>query len=278
MRGGILFQPFQVSSVSCLLQAEADDEYSEVLEIVFALPHDGSLGFGQPGTHIKIRRPDSLVRARTYSLTSPAAQKGYFSVVVKVYRGGQMSQNYLGRLVAGDTMYVAKTLTKPTLDASKVGLVCFGIGITEMVLTAEELLRQGRQVILVHCLRYQREIIPVFEKKLQELLNRFPAAFRVYYVLSRETGLTGPNVYVGRLSGTIVQDIFKDWQPADKPRFLAIGTKKMMRETYALLSQSGFSLRLMGLPQLFVWNSFPLIYLSVVPLILSCYWAIKAKL
>jgi NAD(P)H-flavin reductase len=102
MRGGIWFQPFQVIKTETLVSS--GDTYTKIVSITFRIDgKDNTLGFGQPETHIKIKRPNSFIRSKTYSISSSKEAKGSFEITVKVYKNGNVSK-YLGDLKEGDSL------------------------------------------------------------------------------------------------------------------------------------------------------------------------------
>ena len=220
------------------------------MQLTFALPDpQDCLGFGAPTTHIKIRRPNSCILSKTYSLTSPPTDRGRFQITVKVYRGGNCS-GYLAGLNVGDCAHVSRTMTKTMRVGARdppvnVGLIAFGIGITEMLVTAEDLLRAGHSVTLLYANRHSRDIL--FEDELSALSAAGAGRFSVVHVLSRTCDI--PHGVAGRPSAEVLSGYFSQWEPRSA-YFLAIGSKKMMRDTYAILGKLGFKQRLLGRPTL----------------------------
>jgi len=240
MRAGLWFTQYQLGDVIEVQSGTEDDPFHCIKRFRFLLdsPKE-SLGFGQPLTHIKIRRKDSWFRSRTYSLISPPDSKGYFEILVKIYKGGCCCE-YLHSLHPGDKVYIAKTLTKRLSLADNVGLLAFGIGITEMVLTARMLLEKKSNVKLLYFNRFPRDIL--FRKELEDLEKEFPSSFKAVFVCSREEG---PGTLKGKLDAEVIAQFFRDWKP-EQSRFLAIGSKAMKNHAYSVLEDSGFHLKLLS--------------------------------
>lgn len=89
------FTKYFIQKIETILIAPANSNYERVVQITIDLPELLPFNCCQPFTHIKIKRPDSMFRARTYSISSNPDIKGYFQITIKVYKYGKMSQ-YLG--------------------------------------------------------------------------------------------------------------------------------------------------------------------------------------
>lgn len=164
MQGGISFRPFRLVERETISSAGAE---CPVVLLRFALPArpDGSpstLGFSQPTTHLKIRLPGSWLRARTFSIVSPADSPGGFSVAVKVHAGGRLSP-WLASVPLGTSVHVTHTLTKrlaAPLDAPGRLLVAlsFGIGVAELVVTVRRAVEAGQHVALAAAFRSAADV------------------------------------------------------------------------------------------------------------------------
>ncbi|CAK4084677.1 unnamed protein product [Aphanomyces euteiches] len=247
MQRGLGFLPYALVEKTVLVDGDGMDPYKSIVQLTFSLGSpEATLGVGQPCTHLRIRLPDSWVLSKSYSIVSRPDERGVFRVVIKVYRGGLMSE-YFDRLAINDSIYASKSLTKVLKPASHVGLIAFGIGITEMPVTAETLLAQGsQQVTLIHCIRYEREAL--FTADITALKAQFPTQFKVLYVVSQprdDTNLEG--MIAGRFNDSVIDTAFGQWDKT-QARFLAIGTKAMKRTAYNLLTSHGFDLHLVERP------------------------------
>lgn len=171
-----------------------DDASAPVTRLTFALPAGyGALGLEQPTVHVKARGPDGG-KPRTYSLTSEAQQRGRFQICVKRYDGGRMS-TYLTSLQPGAEVPFARTLTKrllaplvgPEARGRRLGLVAFGVGITECVLTARRAVDAGQHVVLLCAYRVAADVL--FMRELCALGAAAAASsgsFQLHLLLSRE--------------------------------------------------------------------------------------------
>ncbi|KAI9022018.1 hypothetical protein DFJ74DRAFT_671377 [Hyaloraphidium curvatum] len=242
LRPGIAFRPFPVVSVETV---SAPGASPPVVRITFALEsEDAELGFEQPYTHVKIRRPDSWFRSRTYSIVTPANTKGSFAVCVKVYPGGTMS-GYLASLRPGDVAYIARTRTKTlrTDPGARVALVAFGIGAAEMPLTAQRVLEAGGNVLLILANRTRSDAW-LFSKEWHFLASKYPETFSLVHVISRpevpseqdgsklEPELIG-TVVEGRLSKKILGRALNGLIDA----YLVIGRKVSMQGTWVVIRE-----------------------------------------
>eukprot|EP00899_Mesostigma_viride_P014013 jgi/Mesvir1/22612/Mv14057-RA.1 len=246
---GVWFRPCKLINREVLLTGEDSDPWESIVRVSFELP--GPLGFEQPCTHVKVRRPNSLFRGRTYSITS-RADEIRLTLTVKVYRGGCMSV-YLGKeLAIGEVAFIARTRRKPVLLSACAGLISFGVGVTEMVHTARQLVAEGREVRLLCAYRHAREAL--FKEQFDALAAEFPDRFRWMLILSQDKetqqvgSLTTPkSILHGRFDVEAIRLAFGDWKGKDA-RFLPIGSKPMMRDARAKLATAGFPFPLLGKP------------------------------
>jgi len=229
-----------------LLQKEILTEGSEhpVIRLKFKLPDDVHLGVSSPTTHMKVRGPDSSMRGRTYSLTSRKQQKGNFEICVKIYPHGWVS-GYLSELEVGEVAYITQTRTKNLKPRRKVGLIAFGIGITECILTIDQCLDRQKsefeesEVVLLYANRTMKDV--VFRKEIDELQSK-RAGFQAFYIYSREQV---ENCLKGRINSEIIHKYFGEWS-AEESAFLVVGSRNMIRYGWKLLNESGFKHRLVS--------------------------------
>jgi len=229
-----------------LLQKEILTKGSEhpVFRLQFKLPDDAHLGVTSPTTHIKVRGPDSSMRGRTYSLTSRKQQKGSFEICVKIYPQGWVS-GYLSELEVGEMAYITQTRTKTLSPRRKVGLIAFGIGITECILTIEQCLDQQKSefeesgVVLLYANRTEKDV--VFRKEISEIHSR-REEFQAVYIYSREKVA---NCLKGRINGEVIQKCFGEWV-VEESSFLVVGSQDMIRHGWKLLNEAGFKHRLVS--------------------------------
>eukprot|EP00004_Rigifila_ramosa_P016073 TRINITY_DN3778_c0_g1_i1.p1 TRINITY_DN3778_c0_g1~~TRINITY_DN3778_c0_g1_i1.p1 ORF type:complete len:293 (-),score=46.41 TRINITY_DN3778_c0_g1_i1:12-851(-) len=261
MRSGILFEPFLLVAREVISQEGAE---FVVVRLRFALPDPrATLGLTQPTTHVKVRIPTSLLpRARTFSITSPADAVGYFEICAKVHPGGRVTP-WLAALPLNSPVRVAATLTKqllapldaPGVAGARLGLIVFGIGVAEVVLTARQALLAGQIVSLVYAMRHSADAVLLAElRAIAAELGAGADRFALHVFVSREE----PSAAIsngcrtarrGRIDTPSLGQIFGDPAWAQAP-FLAVGSKAQVRTTYEMLESLGRMRRLLGRPQL----------------------------
>ncbi|CAK4638519.1 unnamed protein product [Aphanomyces euteiches] len=240
------FLAYALVDKAVLVAGEPTDPYKSIVQLTFSLGSpEATLGVGQPCTHLRIRQPNSWGMSKSYSIVSRPDELGVFRVVIKVYRGGVLSE-YFDSLNINDSIEACKSKTKIMHPSTHVGLIAFGIGITEMLVTAETLLAQGSEVTLVHCIRYERE--KIFTDEIDALKAQYPTQFKVLYVVSKPGDDDKHEGRIpGRFNDAVINMAFGQWDKS-QARFLAIGTKDMKRTAYHLLSSHGFDLHLVEKP------------------------------
>ncbi len=222
---------FEVLSNTTLYTALPTDSYSHVISLKFK----GKLPLSQPSSHIKIIHN---FRLKTYSLTS-IPESNFFEIIVKVYRKGNTSV-FLSGLRVGEVVKISKTRFKPILESFNVGIIVFGIAITEVLpVLIPKLLLEGKKVGFVYVVRFQREIL--FGNLIDSLLRDYSDKFFVRFVFSQE---------VGRLNKDVLVDLFQKWESEfSQSRFLVVGSGKMRKSSYGMLREMGFNNYLLGKPE-----------------------------
>eukprot|EP01065_Artemidia_motanka_P024702 TRINITY_DN295_c0_g1_i3.p1 TRINITY_DN295_c0_g1~~TRINITY_DN295_c0_g1_i3.p1 ORF type:complete len:306 (+),score=85.38 TRINITY_DN295_c0_g1_i3:63-920(+) len=254
------YRPCTLLEREVLTDADSERGIPEVQRLRFSLPsgYTGTLGYTQPLVHVKVRRPDSWFRARTYSLTSPANTPGAFELTVKIYPGTGVSA-HLGSLPIGEQAHVARTLTKrlaipgppgvgdelpasPTVPKMNVGIIAFGVGITECVITAEDMLRAGHTVRLLYGNRHESQVL--FKDALERVQSEYPSTFRVHHRLSREDCDDSGDCSRGRIDAKALEQQFGEWDRASS-YFLVVGTKQMAAQAWSELRSLGHTQKLL---------------------------------
>lgn len=274
---GVSFRPYQLTNKEVLQVGTPDDPWTSVVRFTFAMESpEATLGLEQPYTHVKVNAPK---RTRTYSLTSAGDLKGSFHITVKVYRGGRGS-GYLDALAVGDWAEFAKTRTKKMRQFARVGMIAYGVGITECLLTCRRLLTKKMAVRLLCANRFYRDV-EWFLPELRALKEEFSEDFSVMFVFSRENAMSsspssaassssvvatssssstsllqsaappstqspwqcGVILQGTRVDSPVIQAAFGDWPDAG---YMVVGTKAMMRNTYSLLSRQGMTHKLLA--------------------------------
>jgi len=172
-------------------------------------------------------------KPKSYSMS--AARPGEFDLTVKVYPGGKCS-GYLDSVKVGETVEVfAKGKKERRPGGSHVGLVAFGVGITEALPIAAAELQKG--VHEVHLLWAARTYADMFWHDEIAELQAAHEAFKVTRILSREDR---EGCLRGRVEARVLEDVFGSWKGNPQARFLTVGTKEMMRQAEATLTRVGF--------------------------------------
>ena len=176
-------------------------------------------------------------KPKSYSMS--ALRENEFDVTFKVYPNGRAS-GFLNRLQVGQEMGTfGLSSGRYRNPGTFVGIVAYGVGITEGLPVAIAELEEGTadKVVLVWACRTMADVF--WQDQLQDLMTRYPHKFQLIHVLSREQQQHHPNALYGRVTPQLLDRIF---QPKDRhsARFLSVGTKEMMRETDAMLQQINY--------------------------------------
>ncbi|CAJ1945030.1 unnamed protein product [Cylindrotheca closterium] len=195
---------------------------------------------------------------KSYSPTD-TSRPGEIDITVKLYPDGQ-NANMLKTLKVGqDHIYMAGPWKcKQRLPCSHAYLIAFGIGITEIYPVAKQLVKDGIPTTILYINRYREDVC--YRNELDEMSRDKKLLFRVMYMYSREddgVSSLASNEFSGRLdSATILQEVLglKESGADEKasttstssknllpPRFLAIGSKPMMRKAWNCLDDLGYS-------------------------------------
>mmetsp|Transcript_15887 Transcript_15887/g.36317 ORF Transcript_15887/g.36317 Transcript_15887/m.36317 type:complete len:403 (-) Transcript_15887:2235-3443(-) len=224
----------------------------------FSLPPDQS--FGLPiGQHIRITAQiEETAVSRSYTPTSKESTKGFFDLVVKVYRrtesspGGKMSQ-YLESLKVGDTIDVfgpkgmfrynkngTCTIDGNDVTVKKFGFICGGSGITPAFQTLQAILdnpEDNTTSWLISANQKEEDIL--LRSELDRWAEEHSNRFKCYYTLSRET----PEGWKFG-SGYVNESMISEHMPAAGPDTIIClcGPLVMIDDTcIPLLKKAGFS-------------------------------------
>jgi len=200
--------------------------------------------------HVHVQAPDAhgQMQMKPYSAHVLPANRSMFDLVVKVYPGGVSA--HLGALAVSEYAHVPEMRAIDwRRDATRVGMVCFGVGITECIGPAEELLKAGGEVRLIFANRNAEQIVLLEE--LRRLLREHAGRFRLRHCLSQpRPGASLDLVKAGKddaeklTRGRVDHKVLKhefggswtDGQMAE--HFLAIGTSDMERSLLGLLGRA----------------------------------------
>lgn len=97
------------------------------------------------------------------------------------------------------------TFTKEQSKKEKLLLIVGGIGITPIHSLLQEMLENNKDVILLYCIKNQKDI--VFEREIKELRKKYN--FSVYFILTKEKK---EGYLHGRLDGEKIQLLVKDFK------------------------------------------------------------------
>ena len=195
------------------------------------------------GDVVKVVVPN--FKPKSYSMS--AQRHGEFDITVKVYPGGVCS-GYLDSVQVGESISVFKMGAKQRAAGRHVGLIAFGVGITEALpLCAAELSKpDAEHVRLLWASKTYGDLF--WHEEIAALRAAHPERFSVATILSREQR---EGCLHGRCSAAVLAEVFDGaWGTAaggpheaarDAVRFLSVGTKPMMRQAEAMLRELGYA-------------------------------------
>ena len=217
-----------------LVEAVPETGQLPVRTLTFAAPATLAEGFRIDLGHVvKVVIPEFKPKSYTMS----AARQGEFDLTVKMYPGGRCS-GYLDSVAVGESISVFRRGVKERRPGARVGLVAFGVGITEAlpIARAEVEKPDAREIHLLWGARTFGDMF--WHEEIAALEREHPGRFRATSVLSREDR---KGCRRGRIDAGALADVFGGWRgEADTTRFLVVGTKAMMREAERNLEAAGF--------------------------------------
>mmetsp|Transcript_45079 Transcript_45079/g.89322 ORF Transcript_45079/g.89322 Transcript_45079/m.89322 type:complete len:272 (+) Transcript_45079:151-966(+) len=183
-------------------------------------------------------------QAQPYSMS--AERPGEFDITFKVYPRGRCS-GYLDRVQVGETIEVFKRGTNHRRPGKYLGIIAYGVGITEAFPVAKAELEKP-DVEHVKLLWASKTMGDTFwHEHLSAACRRYSGRFSIANILSceRQEGLLH-----GRINDQTLSDVFDaSWRTAhgqeneadrDQVRFLVIGTQNMIRDTNTMLKNLGY--------------------------------------
>lgn len=169
----------------------------------FALPHKDDV-LGLPiGQHISVSAEiDGKEIMRSYTPTSSDDDLGHFDLLIKSYEKGNISR-YVSLLKIGDKIRVKGPKGQfnytPTLSR-EIGMIAGGTGITPMLQIIRAALKNPQdrtKLNLIYANVNYEDIL--LKKELDELADKYPTRFEVFYVLNNPpTGWTGGVGFVSK--------------------------------------------------------------------------------
>lgn len=235
-------EPTRLLRKVCLV--EAAPGRLPVHTLTFANPHGlKSLGVRiDHGDVIKVCVPD--YKPKSYSMS--AERPGEFDITFKVYPNGLCS-GYLDSIKIGESIDVFKKGDYQRRPGTYVGVIAFGVGITEALPVAQAELSKldAQHVKLLWASKTTGDTF--WHEEIEATCKAYPSRFSLVNILSREQ-LEGS--LHGRIDLQVLADVFdKDWgtyyggekeSSRNSVRFLTVGTKEMMNETDILLKKLGY--------------------------------------
>lgn len=160
-----------------------------VYHLVFALPDKESI-LGLPtGQHVALRATiNGNTVSRSYTPISNNTDLGRVELLIKTYPNGLMTQ-HLAQLPVGSTIDIRGpkgAMKYSTQYAQRIGMIAGGTGITPMYQLIRAICEDQAdktQVSLLYANNTEADIL--LREELEGFANRFPAKFRLRYVLSR---------------------------------------------------------------------------------------------
>jgi len=228
----------------------------------FELPANQSLGV-KPGYHVLVLgQVDDDVIMRPYSPVSIETEKGFFDLVIKVYKpnqefseGGKLSQ-FLDAVKVGDKVDFKGPVGKYNYESrglfnfgigdktvekkfKQVGLITGGSGVTPLLAIAKTICNDPEDKTKVSMIfsNYTEEDI-LLRKELDTLAKSHPNKFKIWYTLTR-----GAKPGWAYSQGRINEDMVKKHLPApsDDTLILVCGPKDMYETMYTMLFKVGYA-------------------------------------
>ena len=175
-------------------------------------------------------------KPKSYSMS--ALREDEFDITFKVYPNGRAS-GYLDRLKVGDeTGTFGMSAGRRRNPGTYVGIVAYGVGITEGLPVAKAELEKGDAdtVTLLWAARTMSDTF--WHDDIDKLKKRYPTKFRLVHILSREER---DGYLKGRVDSSVLKTVF-DPSDREEARFLSVGTKDMMRMTDRLFEGLGYTM------------------------------------
>jgi len=207
----------------------------------FGLPDPQDI-LGLPiGQHISVEAEiDGKKIMRSYTPTSSDDDKGHFDLLVKSYEKGNVSR-YLGLLKLGQKVRVkgpkGQFTFTPTLSR-ELGMIAGGTGITPMLQIIRAALKNPSdrtKLSLIYANVNFEDIL--LKKELDELAQKHPRRFSVYYVLNNP-----PAQWDGGVGFVSKEHIKQFLPPTDHDiKILLCGPPPMMTAMKKHLNELGYS-------------------------------------
>jgi NAD(P)H-flavin reductase len=224
----------------------ASPNHLPVYTLTFAIPEQGNVltGTAQPHSAVRIDMGDVVkmvipnYKPKSYSMSAIRMDEKEFDVTIKVYPNGRAS-GFLDRLQIGgeDTVNTfGRDAGRRRNSGDFVGVIAYGVGITEGLPVARAELEKGRakRVVLLWASRTMEDTF--WHNEIQELSQNYPERFQIVHIFSREKR---DGCLHGRIDPSVLETVFTP-NERNQARFLSVGTKEMMRMTDNMLTQIGY--------------------------------------
>jgi len=234
-------KPAKLLRKTCHVEAVRGDESSQWWDRlpVHTLTFENPGGPGSPpmdvridvGDVVKVVVPD--YKPKSYSMSRQG--DGEFDITYKFYPGGKCS-GYLHGLEVGDEIQCFGKGAKTRNPGKHVGLVAFGVGITEALpVAAAELSKpEAEYVKLIWASKTWADTF--WRDEIKKLKAKYPDKFEITYILSREDRA---GCRKGRVDPAVLREEFGAFVvDSANARFLSVGTKGMMKEFDAMITES----------------------------------------
>ncbi|EIM83343.1 ferredoxin reductase-like C-terminal NADP-linked domain-containing protein [Stereum hirsutum FP-91666 SS1] len=194
----------------------------------FALPNPNDI-LGLPiGQHISVSAEiNGKDIMRSYTPTSSDDDRGHFDLLIKAYEKGNISR-YVSLLKIGDKVRVKGPKGQFTYHPSlsrELGMIAGGTGITPMLQIIRAALKNPldfTKLSLIYANVNYEDIL--LKKELDELAEKYPKRFTVYYVLNNP-----PEGWTGGVGFVSKQQIEAKLPPTDSNiKILLCGPPPMM--------------------------------------------------
>jgi len=230
--------------------------------------------------HVRVKAPDddargvvgggptTTMRLQPYSAhivdDDSSNKRRSFDLLVKIYHHptigtttSSSSSNhhpgvsaYLGAVAINDYVHIPEIRALDWWrDSKRVGLICFGVGVTECLAPANVLLQDGAEVRMVYANRHADDQLLLEE--LRVLLVEYPGRFRLRHCLSRPTAcesrkdsvvpsIEGERTTHGRLDVDVLTEEFGgSWHDGDViQHFFMVGTEQMEHSVIGMIAQA----------------------------------------
>jgi ferredoxin-NADP reductase len=213
--------------------------------LTFEIPTGASFtGKAQPHSKVRLDMGDVVkmvipnYKPKSYSMS--ALRETEFDVTIKVYPNGRAS-GFLDRLKIGDEINTFGMKSKKSRNPGDfVGVIAFGVGITEGLPMSRAELEKGdaENVILLWASRTSADTF--WHSEIEDLLQAYPDRFKVVRILSREKK---DDCLFGRINPEVLREVFSEnlsrcAREHKRARFLPVGTKEMMSQTNEMLVEA----------------------------------------